>query len=124
MRLRSPTGKLKLRNAIVVAVATTFVVSACSGELFSWGGRRESTGQWPTENSTCRAYAKQKSEQEYALVQSSGPSIDYTRTTGYDRQIDRYDAGRRQQALFNSCMKQRGYRPVEAEKSEEDKESP
>lgn len=100
-----------LRNAktwhmLLMALTVTSLVAACAEDPFPRGGRHASTGEWPKENSGCRAHAKQKTEQEYALLQSTGPGIDYSRTSGYARQIDRYDAGRRERELFNTCVKQ------------------
>ena len=124
MRLRLPVGGASLYRGIAAAIIVTGLVAACAESPFSWGGRKQSTGKWPTENSSCRDYAKRKSEQEYALVRSSGPALGYTRTSVYAGQRDRYDATRRQEQLFNLCMKQRGYRAPEVEDEDKDKESP
>lgn len=119
MRLRWSPRLARLMRGVAASVGAALIVAACAGQTgFTWGGGSRSTGQWPTENTSCRAYAKRKAEQEFTIVQSGGPALDYTRTSGYDRAVGRYDAGRRQQELYDNCMKQRGYRPPEAAPSE------
>ncbi len=105
-----------MRGAAAGVAAATVVAACGDGIGLEWGSGSRATA--PMVNDNCRAYAERKAEQEFAIRRSGGPAVSYSRTSAYDRQVGSYDANRRQRELYNLCMQQRGYRPLEETESE------
>jgi hypothetical protein len=82
-------------------------------ETRGWENPHVPQEQWSVDRSQCRTWAEQQADRDYALSQQADRGLNDDRGGQWASQMNLYSARQRQQELFESCMKQRGYRLVE-----------
>jgi hypothetical protein len=99
-------------------VAMALVVACTqSGE---WQNPDIPQDQWNRDQAACEAVARKQAEQDFALSQQAGQSLNYNLGGQWSAEMNRYSAQRQQRDFFRACMSQRGYRFVPAREPEND----
>lgn len=81
-------------------------------DTLSWENPQVPWEQWERDRSECRVLALDRAERDFARAREAMPPVDYSRTREYQISVDRFEARRREQTLFERCMTSRGYRAV------------
>lgn len=111
-----------IRRRYLGVIGAALVVAACA-DVGEWWQKKWETGgtwenpnvpweQWARDRAECRLVAREEAERDYALTRAAGPPEDYSRTRPVTAPVDRFEAQRREQALYERCLTDRGYRRV------------
>lgn len=101
----------------MAAVAAVAILSACAPAT-RWENAAVSRERWRADTAECRARASHEVEADWARRQRVPGGGPMERTTAWDAQMARYDAGKRRDSLFASCMRFKGYRKVRIDEHE------
>lgn len=97
---------------VPLALAGLVLVSCASRAPTQWTHSARSNQEQAADRSDCRQRSSFQVERE---VQREGPFMAEERIE-VQRMFDRDDATRRQNDLYNSCMRDKGYAPVVLER--------
>jgi hypothetical protein len=79
----------------------------------SWENPDVAWEQWDDDRAECRLVAAQEADRDFAITSQSRPAEDYSRGGRMTADLDRFEAGKREQRLFERCLTDRGYRRVQ-----------
>jgi hypothetical protein len=112
------------KRSLGVIGAVLLLTTACA-DVEDWWQKQWETGggtwenprvpweQWDRDRAECRLVARQEAERDYALARQGGPAEDYSRLRPVTSQVDRFEAQRREETLYERCLSARGYRRVQ-----------
>jgi len=66
-------------------------------------------GDWNSDEINCRSLARRKIDREYRAEASQIGSGEYRSGATLTKAMNRYEAKKREQALFEACLKSRGF---------------
>jgi len=99
------------RWAVLAAIgAVAGTVGACGPSGLRWENPAVAEELWTTQRDECRRQATVRAEREFVTLDQPDPGAEFGRPTTLRSEVARFDAGRRREALFESCMRDRGYR--------------
>ena len=94
----------RLLQSLLIAA----VLASCGGST-QWENPQVNRSQWVQDEQTCRRQANREAEREFRTdpVYADNPKYDEAKTL--DSRMARLDVKRNSDALFESCMRLRGY---------------
>lgn len=101
-----PLGGLR-----ALAMLTALMAAACAAPT-RWENPSLSERHWSADMAECRNRARSDSERDYARERTAMGRRAYDPTDPWATEMGRYDALKRRNAQFSTCMKDRGYRKV------------
>ncbi len=107
-------------NPRLALILCGVVVAGCAGQGGSWQKSGGNADQWAVDRATCQSYARREAESDYRSEVTFGASGGVNDAAGFNSLMRRHDAGRNSQALYESCLKRKGYRrtkPVSAKQT-------
>lgn len=118
-------GRSAMMNSRLFGVLAAVLLVAGCVNLDDWWQKKWETGggtwenptvpweQWDRDRAECRLVARDEAERDYALGRQGGPAEDYSRTRPITAQVDRFEAQKREETLYERCLSARGYRRVQ-----------
>lgn len=93
---------------LMLSVSVAAALAACGGST-QWENPQVNRSQWVQDEQTCRRQANREAEREFRTdpVYADNPKYDEAKTL--DSRMARLDVKRNADALFESCMRLRGY---------------
>jgi hypothetical protein len=95
--------------AVAIALAGAGCATKPSGE---WENPSKPFEAWDADRTECQDLASQRAEQDYTLQGGGRTPPTYSRTATFQQSMTTFEATQLRQNLFESCMKDRGYRFV------------
>jgi hypothetical protein len=92
------------------AVALLLLAAACAAPTH-WQKPGASSEDWDRDEGACRARARAVAEREYRNRASEVGSPIHGSGSTFEKEMAVYDHRRRERALFEDCMRARGYAP-------------
>ncbi|MSO92425.1 MAG: hypothetical protein EXQ86_03370 [Rhodospirillales bacterium] len=99
-----------MRNCLaLLCVSIAAALTACGGST-QWENPDVNRSQWIADEQTCRRQANREAEREFRTdpVYADNPKYDEAKTL--DSRMARLDVKKNSDALFENCMRLRGYR--------------
>ncbi len=97
-------------TVVALAAALPLLAVACAGPT-RWQKPGAGAEDWDRDEGTCRARARTLAEREYRGRASEVDSPIHGSGSTYEKEMAGYDHRRRERALFEDCMRARGYVP-------------
>jgi len=94
----------------LVLAAAGMLASSCAGPT-RWQKPGAGVDDWDRDEGTCRARARSQAEKEYRSRAAERDSPDRGFGVTFETQMAGYDFRRRERALFENCMRAKGYVP-------------
>lgn len=97
------------------AMLATVIVAASCAQPGKWENPNLPWEEWSRIEADCRALAQEQAEREFRATRqqsSTATTLSYDQGGQWLSQMDRFDAQRRQQTLFERCMTNQGFRLV------------
>ena len=96
---------------VLIFAAFVMTIGACTKRAAeTWQKPGTTQGDWNSDKINCRSLARRKVDREYRAEASQVGSDEYRVGTTLSRTMKRYDAKKREQALFENCLKSRGFK--------------
>lgn len=104
----------RIRRARLLApVAVVLLLGCAESTRGTWEHASLPRERWRIDEAECRDGAQERAEREFALRQfEQPPSGGYSRNEPVVSSLNRFEARRRIEELFERCMADRGYRSV------------
>jgi hypothetical protein len=99
---------MKIDRGALAFILALAVVSSCA-ETGEWQNSKVPEESWSRQKEECQRIARKRAEEDFAMVEQSSRGARNSRTGTYLDQMDRFEAGRRRDDLFENCMTQHGY---------------
>lgn len=107
----------RLATSLLVAATVLLGTAACAPKRVDWVKPGADQDRDSMIEAECRSLARDKIERNYRLGELTEREHDVTGDSVLRQRLDRYDARKDINRLFENCMRQHGYRPVEREES-------
>jgi hypothetical protein len=95
---------------LMLAAALPLLVGSCAGPT-RWQKSGASAEDWDRDEGACRARVRALAEREYRSHASEVGSPIYGSGSTFEKEMAGYDFRRRERALFENCMRAKGYSP-------------
>lgn len=115
----------KMYSPLFALVAISLTIGACAPRPKSTWRQPGVTGdQWNSDKINCRSLARRKIDREMrAEASQAGPDA-YRNPTTLGQSMKRYEAKKRERALFEACVRSRGFKKTTPQDTNKDAKAP
>lgn len=106
------TGRRGLAGALPALAALALLAAACAAPTTHWQKPGADLEDWSRDEAACRAHAHSVAEREFREHASQVGSPVYRSGATLEKEMAVHDARRRERALFETCMRAKGYSPA------------
>ncbi|MDA0305248.1 MAG: hypothetical protein O3B76_03045 [Proteobacteria bacterium] len=95
---------------VLLVAAFVMIIGGCTKRPpETWHKPGATQGDWNSDEINCRSLARRKVDREYRAEASQIGSGEYRSGATLTKTMNRYEAKKREQALFEACLKSRGF---------------
>ncbi|MGB0684115.1 MAG: hypothetical protein ACPGOV_15520 [Magnetovibrionaceae bacterium] len=110
-----------INHGLIAGGVALFLLAACTQTPTDWQKSGLTTSETQSAVRSCRRWAMREAERDMALMEGRGAPDPLGRSSGYDRNMAVYQAGKNTRTLTAECLRRQGFRPQESQKSESQK---
>lgn len=99
-----------MKFLLLLAGLSSLAISGCTGYGVAWHKSGVDTDQWAADRAHCRSLAHREAAEDYHAGFQLGPPSGVNNRADYAALMDRHDAQRNAQTLYERCLWGKGYR--------------